>query len=60
MKLCRNEALLAPHEVCIILPDLPEGLFACLVEREDVHEHDGGGIDIALTFYRKSRIHWAQ
>src|SRR5439155_14833298 len=59
VKLGRDEAWLPFHEVRIGLPGLEEGLFVRLVEREDVQQHDGGGIDRDLSVDREGGIKWA-
>src|SRR5258708_2066589 len=59
VKLCRDETRLPFHEVGIDLPGPEEGWFVRLVEREHVHQHDGGGIDRDLTVDREGRIKWA-
>ena len=60
VKLGRDEARLPLHEVRVVLPSLEEGLLVGLIEREDVHEHDGGGIEGELTFDWESRVQGAQ
>lgn len=60
MKLGRYEARLPFHERRIVLPDLEEGRFVGLVEREQVDEHDRRGIERDLTFDRESGIQRAQ
>ena len=60
VKLGGDEARLLLHERSIALPGLEEGLLIGLVECEDVHQHDGGGIECELTFDRKRRVQGAQ
>src|SRR5438067_12696926 len=60
VKLRRDEARMLLHERRVALPGLKVDLFIGLVEREDVHQHDGGCIDRELAFDRKGRVQWAQ
>ena len=53
MKLGRDEARLALHENGVGLPDLQERGFIRLVEREDIDEDDGSGLDGELTVDRE-------
>jgi hypothetical protein len=56
MKLSRDEAWLPLHELRVVPPSLKKGRLVRLVEHEDVHEHDGRGVDRKLTFDRESGI----
>jgi hypothetical protein len=60
VKLGRNEARLPLHKQRVVPPDLEEGLFVRVVEREHVHQHDWGGFDRELTFDREGRVQGAQ
>ena len=58
VKLGRDEARLPFHEPRIVLPGLEEDLLVGLVEREDVDQHDGAGLDGDLAFDRESGVKW--
>ena len=59
VKLGRDEARLLLHERRIVLPGLEEGRLVRLVERENVHQHDGGGIERELTLDGEGRVQWS-
>src|SRR5208282_862917 len=60
MKLSRDEAWLPLHKLRVVPPCLKKGRLVRLIEHEDVHEHDGRGVDRKLTFDRESGIQRAQ
>src|SRR5277367_5916232 len=60
VKLGRDEARLPLHERRVVPPRLEERLLVGLVERENVHEHDGSRIDAELTFDREGGVQWLQ
>src|SRR6516165_2127117 len=55
-----DEARLALHEGCIILPNLEESLLVLLAKGERVHEHHGASVDRDLAFDRERGIQRAQ
>jgi hypothetical protein len=60
VKLVRDETRLPFHEQRIVLTGLEEGLLVRLAEREDSHQHEGGGIERDPSCGQKGRVQRAQ
>jgi hypothetical protein len=56
VKLSRDEPRLPLHEGRVVLPGLEETWLIGLVQRDQVHEDDGGGIDRELSVERKRGV----
>jgi hypothetical protein len=53
VKLGGDEARLALHELSVVLPSPKKGLLVRFIERDNIHQHDGAGLDCDLTFERE-------
>src|ERR1700756_4263797 len=60
VKLSRDEPRLPLHEGRVVLPGLEETCLIGFVQRDQVHENDGGGIDHELSVDRKRGVEGAK